>query len=179
MGSYQMDNKDGTQQWQGFSSLSFGQIGFSESFRTKYPSNIFKRHLTDNALVALISSKTQFLVGVSYQEPCSWLKGFQKQCLIVFPHNVGHLVVWGKSLWETCGRRFSGLTQLLGVVLTLARPLVPELTCLMRFVSQQASLDVCGNEGPARAKACGVGSRKHLWSNWELSLAKPHGQKRP
>lgn len=73
MGSYQMDNKDGTQQWQGFSSLSFGQIGFSESFRTKYPSNIFKRHLTDNALVALISSKTQFLVGVSYQEPCSWL----------------------------------------------------------------------------------------------------------
>ena len=43
----------------------------------------------------------------------------------------------------------------------------------VRFASQHESLDVCGNEGPTRAKAHGVESREHLWNSWELSLAKP------
>ena len=82
----------------------------------------------DDALATLIFSTARLLAGVSCNEPCSWPKGFGTKDSLFFSIKL-NIWLFGDSpsgphtLWWT----FSVLTLTLGVMLTLARLLVPEI----------------------------------------------------
>ena len=85
-------------------------------------------------------------------------EGFRNRSLTVFLHKVEHLVVWGQSIWATHSLVdvFSAHPAA-GCYVDVGPAAGPRDPCSvsafrLRFTSQQESLDVCGHEGPARAK---------------------------